>query len=281
MRWDMGQRSRNVEDRRGMGVPLVAGTGVVAVLLIAGIVYLLGGDPSQILQGALQPDQVQSSAQSSGQPGPRPDDRDADFSKAVLGQTEQVWGEVFREHGVTYAPPTLVLYDGLTETGCGLGQSASGPFYCPQDRKLYLDLSFFRDMDQRLGAKGDFAKAYVIAHEVGHHIQTLQGGMQANAEAERGAEGGSVRVELQADCYAGVWANRAKTQLGSVEAGDVEAAQAAAAAVGDDRVQKQTQGYVEPESFSHGTSAQRAAWFSRGLARGRMSDCDTFHAAEL
>ena len=280
MRWDMGQRSRNVEDRRGMGGPVIAGGGV-AVLIIAGIVYLLGGDPTPILQSISDPDQVQSSAQSSAQGGPRPDDRDADFAKAVLGQTEQVWGEVFHEHGVTYEPPTLVLYDGLAETGCGLGQSASGPFYCPEDRKLYLDLSFFRDMDQRLGAKGDFAKAYVIAHEVGHYVQTLQGGMPANAEAERGAEGGSVRVELQADCYAGVWASHARTQLGSVEAGDIEQAQAAAAAVGDDRMQKQSQGYVEPESFSHGTSAQRAAWFSRGLARGRMSDCDTFHATEL
>ena len=277
MRWDMGQRSRNVEDRRGMGGPVVAGGGVVAVLLIAGIVYLMGGDPTEILQSVTGPDQVQSSAPA----GPRADDHDADFSKAVLGQTEQVWGEVFRQHGVTYDPPTLVLYDGLTETGCGLGQSAAGPFYCPEDRKLYLDLSFFREMDERMGAKGDFAKAYVIAHEVGHHIQTLQGGMPANAEAERGATGGSVRVELQADCYAGVWASHAKTQIGSVEAGDIEAAQNAAAAVGDDRLQKQGQGYVEPESFSHGTSAQRAAWFNRGLARGRMSDCDTFHAAEL
>ncbi len=276
MRWDMGQRSRNVEDRRGMSGPVLAGGGV-AVLIIAGIVYLLGGDPTQILQSVTVSDQAQSSAPA----GPRADDRDADLSKAVLGQTEQVWGEVFREHGVTYSPPVLVLYDGLTETGCGLGQSASGPFYCPDDRKLYLDLSFFRDLDQRMGAKGDFAKAYVIAHEVGHHIQTLQGGMPAEAEAERGAEGGSVRVELQADCYAGVWANRAKSQLHSVEPGDIEAAQAAAAAVGDDRMQKQAQGYVEPESFSHGTSAQRTAWFNRGLERGRMSDCDTFDAAEL
>jgi predicted metalloprotease len=173
----------------------------------------------------------------------------------------------------------MVLYDGATRTGCGIGQAATGPFYCPEDHKLYLDLSFFRDMQQKLGAPGDFAQAYVIAHEVGHHLQALTGQMRG-APGE-GASGGSVRTELQADCYAGVWANRANARFGSLEAGDIEEALGAAAAVGDDRLQQESRGHVTPDSFTHGTSAQRAHWFTRGFKSGRMEDCDTFGASEL
>ena len=272
MRWDLGQRSSYVEDRRGLGVPVISGG--IGVLLIAGIVYLLGGDPSVILQDA-QPQQAQTGAP----PGQRADDRDADFSRAVLGQTEQVWSEVFRERGRTYEAPTLVLYDDATETGCGIGLAATGPFYCPQDGKLYLDLSFLRQMRERLGAPGDFAEAYVIAHEVGHHVQDLLG--QMREAPGRGAEGASVRTELQADCYAGVWANRANAKFKNLEEGDVDEGLGAAAAVGDDRIQQQRQGYVTPDSFTHGTSAQRSNWFRRGFSSGRMEDCDTFGAASL
>ncbi len=173
----------------------------------------------------------------------------------------------------------LVLYDGGTQTGCGFGEAATGPFYCPVDHKLYLDLSFFRQMQQQLGAPGDFAEAYVIAHEVGHHVQNLTGNMEQ--AGGRGAQGGSVRLELQADCYAGVWANRAEARNRILETGDVQEALNAASAVGDDKLQQQTRGQVSPDSFTHGTSAQRARWFNRGLQSGRMEDCDTFGAAQL
>ena len=283
MRWDLGQRSSNVEDRRGMGGGTLVAGGGIGALVIAGIVYLLGGDPSQVLQGT-EPPAAQGGQL--GQPGQRADDRLADFSSAVLGQTEQVWTQVFAERGMQYQKPVLVLYDGGTQTACGFGQAATGPFYCPNDHKLYLDLSFFREMQDRLGAPGDFAQAYVIAHEVGHHVQNLLGiSDKVDAARRRGSPTQSnrlsVRLELQADCYAGVWANRADARNRILEAGDVDEALGAASAVGDDKLQQQSRGYVTPDSFTHGSSAQRARWFKRGLGGGRLEDCDTFGAAQL
>ena len=273
MRWDASQESSNVEDRRGVGMPVVAGGGIGA-LVLAAVVYLLGGDPSALLQSAQQ----QAPAQATAPGQPRADDEQAAFAKAVLGQTEQVWTRVFAERGMQYSPPTMVLYDGATQTGCGVGQAAMGPFYCPNDQRVYLDLSFFREMQDKLGAPGDFARAYVIAHEVGHHVQNLLGEM---GRSGRGAEGGSVRTELQADCYAGVWENHAQTQLNNLEPGDIEEGLNAASAVGDDRLQQESRGYVSPDSFTHGTSAQRTRWFTRGYKSGRLEDCDTFDAQTL
>ncbi len=278
MRWEQGPRSGNVEDRRGLTLirgGVGGGFGVLAIVIVAA---LLGYDPGQVLD-VINGQTTEAPASAPG--APRPDDKLYDFSTAVLGQTEQVWTQVFAERGQRYEPPTLVVYDGITQTGCGYGQTAMGPFYCPLDRKLYLDLAFFREMDEKLGASGDFARAYVIAHEVGHHVQNLEGQMDEQAASERGAGGGSVRTELQADCYAGVWAARDEAAHKVLEPGDVEEALGAAAAVGDDRLQKARQGEVAPDSFTHGTSAQRVRWFQRGFAHGRMEDCDTFHAASL
>ena len=270
------RQSSNVEDRRGMGGPGMliggGGLGTVAIVLIA---MFLGVDPGEIINatGGGQPAQVQPS----GERGPRPDDELATFSRQVLGSTEDVFGKLL---GPRYKPPVLVLYDGATEAGaCGVGQAAMGPFYCPPERKLFLDLSFFREMDRKLGAAGDFAQAYVIAHEVGHHIQTLTG---VSSEAQRAMRSSSqtranqisVRVELQADCYAGVWAAHVQNIL---EPGDIEEGLTAAAAVGDDALQAKSRGRVVPDSFTHGSSEQRARWFQTGLQSGRLEACDTFN----
>jgi len=211
-----------------------------------------------------------------------PVDEMGQFVAKVLGSTEAVWGKAFQASNTRYRPPTLVLYDGQVRSSCGTGQSAMGPFYCPGDEKLYIDLSFFRDLQARFRAPGDFAQAYVIAHEVGHHVQKLTGAFQKMEEARgRGSQAGaneaSVRMELQADCYAGVWGHHAGA-MNQLEPGDVEEGLNAATAIGDDRLQKQTQGRVVPESFTHGTSEQRVRWFKRGLDSGRPKDCDTFSA---
>jgi predicted metalloprotease len=214
-----------------------------------------------------------------------PSDRLGQFSAKVLGSTEAVWGDLFRQSNASYRPPTLVLYERATRSSCGIGQSAMGPFYCPSDEKLYLDLSFFRDLQTRFRAPGDFAQAYVIAHEVGHHVQKLTGTAQKVA-ALRGrvppeeANRMSVRMELQADCYAGVWGHYAGT-MKQVQPGEIEGALRAASAIGDDRLQQETRGHVVPESFTHGSSAQRVRWFTRGLQSGRPGACDTFSAAAL
>jgi hypothetical protein len=206
------------------------------------------------------------------------------FVAAILGSTEDVWGALFQASGETYRQPTLVLFSGATQSGCGMGQSAMGPFYCPSDEKVYIDLSFYEDLRSRFQAPGDFAQAYVIAHEVGHHVQKLLGVSdrvhqlaQRSSEAEANAL--SVRMELQADCYAGLWASRAEQARPMLEAGDVEEALTAASAIGDDRLQRQSQGTVVPESFTHGTSAQRVRWFRQGLRTGSVKSCDTFDVA--
>jgi hypothetical protein len=262
-----GQRaSSNVEDRRGMG--MVGGGLGVGGIVIALIAYFLGFDPGTALNVAQQ---VSPQGEVREVPRGAPADEMGQFASKVLGSTEQVWGEIFQRSNAQYRPPTLVLYEGQVRSACGMGQAAMGPFYCPGDEKLYIDLSFFRDLQQRFRAPGDFAQAYVIAHEVAHHVQKLTGSFR-NRD--------SVRMELQADCYAGVWGHHAGA-MHQLDEGDIAEALAAASAIGDDRLQQQTQGRVIPESFTHGSSAQRVRWFRRGFESGRPQDCDTFSAAQL
>jgi predicted metalloprotease len=273
--------SSNVEDRRGMGGMVGGGLGVGGIV-IALIAYFLGVDPSTVSTVAEQVTQ-QRSGQESQAPRGAPADEMGQFVSKVLGSTEDVWGEMFKRSNTQYRPPTLVLYDGQVRSACGMGQSAMGPFYCPGDEKLYVDLAFYRDLQTRFRAPGDFAQAYVIAHEVGHHVQKLTGTfqkMEAARGRSQGASGISVRMELQADCYAGVWGHHAGT-MNQLDPGDIAEALNAATAIGDDRLQKQTQGRVVPESFTHGSSEQRVRWFKRGLDSGRPQDCDSFSASSL
>jgi len=272
--------SSNVEDRRGMGV--VGGGIGIGGIVIALIAYFLGFDPGTALNVA---EQVAPQRETREAPRGAPTDQMGQFVSKVLASTEDVWSRVFEQSNAQYRAPTLVLYDGQVRSACGMGQSAMGPFYCPNDEKLYVDLSFYRDLQTRFHAPGDFAQAYVIAHEVGHHVQKLTGNFRkleaararvSQAEANRL----SVRMELQADCYAGVWGYHAGT-MKQLDPGDVDEALAAATAIGDDRLQKQTQGRVVPESFTHGTSEQRVRWFKRGLDSGRPKDCDTFSSSAL
>jgi predicted metalloprotease len=274
MRLGDERESGNFEDRRGAGFggPLVIGGGGLGIVGIV-VALLLGVNPADLIEGS------QGQPQAVAPAGPRADDPEASFSRKVLASTEDVWGEVLGEKGQTYQPPVLVVYDEITSTACGAGQAAMGPFYCPIDQRVYLDLAFFRELSSRFGATGDFARAYVIAHEVGHHVQNLTGQMGRGGESRSvGAGGGSVRTELQADCYAGVWANHARSRL---ESGDIEEGLVAARAVGDDFLQKRTQGRIIPDAFTHGTSDQRVRWFTRGYESGRLEDCDTFSAARL
>jgi hypothetical protein len=281
---DLGNQraSRNVEDRRGMSVGRIGGGLGVGGIVIAVIAYFLGFDPGTVINVA---EQVSLPQDTREVPKGAPADEMGQFASKVLGSTEHVWGQIFEQSNAQYRPPTLVLYDGQVRSACGMGQSAMGPFYCPGDQKLYIDLSFFRDLQTRFGAPGDFAQAYVIAHEVAHHVQRLTG-IFRKLEAAQGRvsreefNGISVRMELQADCYAGVWGYHAGT-LNQLQAGDVAEGLAAATAIGDDRLQKQTQGRVVPESFTHGSSEQRVRWFRRGLESGNPQDCDTFAAARL
>jgi predicted metalloprotease len=236
---------------------------------------LTGTNPTDIINSSGAPP-----SESTGTTGLREADPQAKFISVVLRSTEDVWSDVFRQRGATYQPPRLVLFDDATQSGCGVGQSAMGPFYCPEDHKVYLDLSFFRDLAEKFGAPGEFAQAYVVAHEVGHHIQSLTGLSDRVAQARE--QGGrtqsnalSVRLELQADCYAGVWGHYAG-QTGLLEAGDADEGLRAAAAIGDDRLQRQAQGRVVPESFTHGSSEQRVSWLRRGLESGKLEACDTF-----
>lgn len=284
MRLGGERESANIEDRRGMGG---VGRGVVGggigtvVLLLLGL--FLGVDPSVILSGggggAPSPAVVQGPRGEAGAPAA---DEGRRFVARVLATTEDVWQQQFAQAGRQYQPPTLVLFSGATQSGCGFAQAQVGPFYCPGDRKVYIDLEFLADMQRRLGAQGDFAAAYVIAHEVGHHVQNLFGILGRVDQLRRGglpeteANAMQVRVELMADCLAGVWARRAEEARGILERGDIEEGLNAAAAVGDDRLQRQARGYVVPESFTHGSSAQRVRWFRTGLERGELRACDTF-----
>jgi predicted metalloprotease len=272
--------SRNVEDRRGISFGGKAGLGGIGTIVIIVVALLFGVDPRALLS---QLDQTAPQQQTATRP--TGDDPQRRFVAQVLGSTEDVWTQQFAAIGRTYQKPVLVLFDGAVQSACGMAQSATGPFYCPVDRQLYLDMSFFRDMQTRLGAPGDFPRAYVIAHEVGHHVQNLLGTMTrmdaVRASGDRDtARAASIDLELQADCYAGVWAKQADMAHGILERGDIEAGLNAAAAIGDDRLQMRSRGYVVPESFTHGTSAQRVAWFRRGLQTGNPGDCDTFRAAQ-
>ena len=277
---DLGNQrpSDNVEDRRGIGLGGGLGVGGIVVAVVA---YFLGFDPGTAIDLAQQ-----VTTQADTRPAPRgaPQDETGRFVAKVLGSTEEVWGAIFERSRAQYRKPVLVLYDGQVRSACGLGQAAMGPFYCPNDERLYLDLSFFRDLQTRFRAPGEFARAYVIAHEVGHHVQKLTGGFKRMEAAQRLSPAQrnrvSVRMELQADCYAGVWGHHAGT-LNNVTDADIAQALAAATAIGDDRLQQQTQGRVVPESFTHGSSEQRVRWFKRGVDSGRPQDCDTFAAAKL
>lgn len=283
MRWQGREGSDNVEDRRGsrmtgMGLPLGGGVGgIVLVLLLSA---LTGQNPLELIGALGGPGGGQPADTGAG--APPADDPQAQFVSVVLKDTEDTFGEIFQQAGGTYQRPTLVLFSDATQSACGLGQSAMGPFYCPGDQKVYIDLSFFRDLDRQFGAPGDFAQAYVVAHEVGHHVQTLTGlSEKVNAARQRVGEVEanqlSVRQELQADCYAGVWGNHAAAR-GLLETGDVEEGLQAAAAIGDDRLQRQAQGRVVPESFTHGSSEQRVLWLRRGLESGQLDACNTFSA---
>jgi predicted metalloprotease len=287
MRWQLGRRSDNVEDARGSGGGIgLGGLSAGGVLLAVVASYFLGIDPMQILgiMAQLQGDLPSDSRQAQAPPA---NDEGADFVRAILGDTEDTWSALFESAGTTYEPPRLVLFSGTVRSECGGATAASGPFYCPLDRKVYLDLSFFDEMRARLGGGGDFAQAYVISHEIGHHVQTLLGLTSQVDEARqqgvdiRGDEGLLVRQELQADCLAGVWANRAQARHQWLDAGDVEQAMATATAIGDDRLQRQSQGTVVPDAFTHGTSKQRTRWFTRGFESGEMNRCDTFRASPL
>ena len=279
MRWGSG-RSSNIEDRRGMGMGKLAGGGI-GTIVIALIAMYFGVDPSVVLNQAnnLAPEQ-QTQTQFSPE-----EERLKEFMSVVLADTEDVWGELFSRAGKTYEQPKLVLFSGAVQSGCGAAQSAMGPFYCPADRKMYLDMSFFNELSKRLDAPGDFAQAYVVAHEVGHHVQNLMGIADRVHSAQQGggreANAMQVRMELQADCFAGVWAYHANKKRQVLEPGDTDEALAAASGVGDDRLQQKSRGYVVPESFTHGSSAQRMRWFSTGMQQGDPAQCDTFNATTL
>lgn len=283
MRWEDGRRSENVEDRRGISMGGIAGGGV-GVVVIALIAMFFGVDPRVILEEASQ---VQApSGQQQAAPVDPEQDKLKDFVSVVLADTEDTWGDIFQQGGARYERPKLVLFAGAVRSACGLAQSAVGPFYCPGDHKVYIDLEFYKMLEKRFGATGEFAKAYVVAHEVGHHVQNLLGisakvrAAMERSSAER-ANQLSVRQELQADCYAGIWANHANRSRHILQAGDVESGLNAAAAIGDDRLQMQSRGYVAPESFTHGSSAQRVQWFKHGLESGELAACDTFKAGKL
>lgn len=291
MRFRRGRESDNVEDRRGQrsgGFSPVGGRGMglgTLVLVLVGMYF--GIDPRVVLTlvstGSAISQQTQAPVSASKPPA---DDAQARFVSMVLADTEDTWSDLFRQAGLQYQDPRLVLFSGSTPTPCGMGQSAMGPFYCPPDRKVYIDLRFYDELKRRFGAPGDFAQAYVIAHEIGHHVQNLLGiadkvsSLQARVDKVQ-ANRLSVKMELQADCFAGVWANNAHQARQILEQGDIEEGLRAASAIGDDEIQRRTQGYVRPDAFTHGSSAQRVEWFRRGLNAGDMKACDTFTAERI
>jgi len=298
MRWRGRRQSSNIEDRRGasgggfrlpggrggrVSLPIgrgggKIGLGTIALVLVAAWVF--GLDPMMLLGGGAPPGDAPASRRSAEE------ERLADFVRVILADTEDTWADIMREEGRVYREPVVVLFTGSVRSACGYASAASGPFYCPADSRVYIDLGFYRDLEQRLGAPGDFAQAYVLAHEVGHHVQNLLGTMAEYASlrgtmSETAANRLSVRLELQADCLAGVWASHAARRRDFLEHGDVEEGLNAAAQIGDDTLQRRSQGYVVPESFNHGTSEQRVAWFRRGLENGRPAACDTFRGGGI
>ena len=287
MRWRDGRQSDNIEDRRGSSIPRgakIGGVGGLGLLVLVVVGMFLGIDPTVLLQSVPEVQTPSVSVDQGARPGANDDLRD--FVAVVLADTEDVWSDAFRRMGKTYRPPTLVLFSQAVESACGMAGSAVGPFYCPFDQKVYLDLSFFGDLRARFGAPGDFAQAYVIAHEVGHHVQTLLGISERVNELRSRASRSeanqlSVMMELQADCLAGIWAHRADKTRQILEAGDIEEGLNAASQIGDDRMQKRTQGHVVPDAFTHGSSAQRVRWFRQGLESDSLQSCDTFNADRL
>ncbi len=282
MRWKSGRRSRNVEDRRRM-TPKKAVGGGIGVIVIALVAMFLGVNPSTLLQMLNQgtPSTSRSTSQTSQAPRSAAEDELADMVSVVLADTEDVWHSLFQQMEQSYQEPKLVLFTGAVNSACGFTQATVGPFYCPADQKVYIDLSFYQDLRERFKAPGDFAQAYVIAHEVGHHVQNLWGISGKVHELKRQtskveANKLSVRLELQADCLAGVWANHAHKARNIIEKGDVKEALTAASSIGDDRIQKRTRGHVVPDSFTHGSSDQRVRWFSQGIQTGNVNDCNTF-----
>jgi predicted metalloprotease len=295
MRLDELPKSARIEDRRGVTVAR-GGIGIGTVVVLGLIGWALGIDPRLLIGGAEMMSrsggpQQQADAGSTTSSG-GPSDAMGQFVSAVLGSTEAVWTDYFGQAGQTYKPPTLVMFSGATQSGCGFAQKAMGPFYCPIDQKVYLDTSFFQDLERRFGACNvgsktcQFSQAYVIAHEIGHHVQNLLGVLPKVQQAQRAmdqteANSLQVRVELQADCLAGVWANRGQAKWDFIEPGDVDSALQTASAIGDDRLQRRSQGYVVPDSFTHGSSAQRTRWFTTGLKSGTVASCDTFRNEQL
>lgn len=283
MEWKGREQSSNVDDRRRSTGKTVGGIGCLGTIIMLLLVWMLGGDPLQFLQQVdIQPQQTQQQHKPSAA-----EDELAQFVSVVLKDTEDVWSKIFREkYGREYVKPTLVMFTGSTQSGCGYASSQTGPFYCPADQKLYIDLSFYQELKNKFRAPGDFAMAYVIAHEVGHHVQNLLGiHDQVQSQRRRLSESEynqlSVRVELQADFYAGVWANHAEEMKGILEPGDITEALNAAAAIGDDRLQKQSQGHVVPDAFTHGTSEQRVRWFKKGFDTGDVNQGNTFNTKNL
>jgi predicted metalloprotease len=291
MRLDELPTSDRIEDRRGLTASRAGGVGVGTIVVLGLIGWALGIDPRLLIGGAEMMSRSDQTQQETQVGTGTPSDETGRFVSAILGSTEAEWQEVFDQAGKSYQPPTLVMFSGSTQSGCGFARAAMGPFYCPVDQKVYLDTSFFQDLERRfrgcdVGSKTcQFSQAYVIAHEIGHHVQNLLGVLPKVQQAKEGVEQADanalqVRVELQADCLAGVWANRAQAKWQFIEPGDVEAALQTASAIGDDRLQRQSQGYVVPDAFTHGTSAQRARWFTTGLKSGQVASCDTFRAEQ-
>jgi predicted metalloprotease len=287
MRWQGGRRSTNVEDQRGSGGGKLAIGGIVGLLVVLGIALLSGADPAGMIDiiagsgGSFSVDGTTGTVTQSAEEAEL-----ADFVSVVLADTEDTWTAIFAESAMSYERPKLVLFSGGVDSACGYAQTASGPFYCPSDQKVYIDLAFYQELKNSLGAPGDFAQAYVISHEVGHHVQNLAGTLdevhQLQARSDEATSNRySVMLELQADCYAGVWANHADRARNIIEEGDVEEALNAASRIGDDALQQQSRGYVVPDSFTHGSSGQRTRWFRTGLESGDTGSCDTFHAATL
>ncbi|MEM1263601.1 MAG: neutral zinc metallopeptidase [Pseudomonadota bacterium] len=286
MRWRGRQQSQNVDDRRGQsggrgrGGRVAMGGGIGAIIMALIAIFVFGQDPMQVLSQTMSQRQSPSSGPVQSIPRSAEEDEAAQFVSVVLRDTESVWSDIFAANGSRYTPPTLVLFTGSTDTACGYGSAATGPFYCPADQNVYIDLSFFAQL-QRMGGRGDFAVAYVIAHEVGHHVQTITGTSRqvraAQARASKAQQNAlNVRMELQADCFAGVWASLADEKYGTLEPGDVEEAMSAAAAVGDDTIQRSAGRAVRPETWTHGSSEDRMKWFQRGFQSGSINQCDTF-----
>lgn len=280
MRWKGRRRSANVEDRRGMRISKGGGLSI-GVILLGLVAMYFGVDPRLVMQVGSQLGGGQTTEQSVAYQPTARDKEQAEFIGVVLADTEDVWNQVFAKYGKRYQEPKLVLFSGAVRSACGMAQAAVGPFYCPGDQKVYIDLAFYDELQRRFKAPGDLAQAYVVAHEVGHHVQNLLGYTNKVPRGSKGADSAAVRLELQADCLAGVWVNLTERAKKFLERGDLEEALNAASAIGDDKMQRQATGTVRPDGFTHGTSAQRQRWFARGVKSGDLEACDTFKAASL